>query len=47
MSGELIHTSAGTTLTQAEFEAVGLHICNSQATGDLIYGKTKFNRPRK
>ncbi len=40
MANELIHTSAGTTLTQAEFEAVGLHVLNSQATGDLIYASS-------
>ena len=40
MANELVHTSAGTTLTQAEFEAVGLHVCNSQATGDLIYASS-------
>jgi len=40
MANELIHASQGTTLTQAEFEAVGLHVCNSQATGDLIYASS-------
>ena len=40
MSNELIHASAGTVLTQAEFEAVGLHVLNSQATGDLIYASS-------
>ena len=27
-------------MTQAEFEAVGLHVLNSQATGDLIYASS-------
>ncbi len=40
MANELVHSSAGTSLTQAEFEAVGLHVCNSQATGDLIYASS-------
>ena len=40
MANELIHASQGTSLTQAEFEAVGLHVCNSQATGDLIYASS-------
>lgn len=46
MANELIHTSAGTTLTQAEFEAVGLHVCNSQATGDLIYASSSSQLSR-
>jgi len=40
MANELVHASQGTTLTQAEFEAVGLHVCNNQATGDLIYASS-------
>lgn len=40
MANELVHGSQGTVLTQAEFEAVGLHVCNSQATGDLIYASS-------
>jgi len=40
MANEFVHGSVGTTLTQAEFEAVGLHVCNSQATGDLIYASS-------
>jgi len=46
LAGELVHSSAGATLTQAEFEAVGLHVCNNQATGDLIYASSasQFSR---
>ena len=46
MAGELVHSSAGTNLTQAEFEAVGLHVCNNQVTGDLIYASSasQFSR---
>ena len=40
MANELVHASQGTVLTQAEFEALGLHVCNSQATGDLIYASS-------
>ena len=40
MANELVHASVGTTMTQSEFEAIGLHICNSQATGDLIYASS-------
>lgn len=40
MANEFVHGSVGTSLTQAEFEAVGLHVLNSQATGDLIYASS-------
>jgi len=46
MANELIHASQGTTLTQTEFEAVGLHVCNSQATGDLIYASSSTQLSR-
>ena len=37
MANELKHASQGTELTQGEFEGVGLHVFNSQATGDIAY----------
>jgi len=40
MANEMKHTSVGTSMTQAEFEAIGLHVCNNQATGDLIYASS-------
>lgn len=40
MANEFVHASAGTTLTQSEFEAIGLHVLDSQATGDLIYASS-------
>jgi hypothetical protein len=40
MANELKHTSVGTELTQVEFEAVGLHVLDSQATGDIIYASS-------
>ena len=40
MANELVHGSVGTTMTQAEFEAIGLHVFNSQATGDLVYASS-------
>lgn len=40
MANEMVHGIVGTALIQAEFEAVGLHLCNSQATGDLIYASS-------
>jgi hypothetical protein len=35
MANEFRHNTVGTDLTQAEFEAVGLHIFNNQAAGDM------------
>jgi hypothetical protein len=40
MANEFVHASVGASLTQIEFEAVGLHVLNSQATGDLIYASS-------
>jgi len=40
MSNEFGHATVGTSMTQAEFEAVGLHVCDSQATGDLLYASS-------
>ncbi len=40
MANEFKHASAGTELTQAEFEATTLHVCNSQAAGDILYASS-------
>ncbi len=40
MANELVHKTQGTTLTQAEYENVDAHVCNSQATGDVIYASS-------
>jgi len=40
MANELRHASVGTELTQSEWEAVGTHIFNSQATGDTLYASS-------
>ena len=40
MANELKHKSQGTTLTQAEYENIDAHVCNSQAIGDLIYASS-------
>ena len=40
MAGELQHLSVGTELTQAEWEAVGAHVLNLQAAGDMIYASS-------
>ena len=37
MANEMKHGSVGTELTQAEWEGIGTHVLDSQATGDLIY----------
>ena len=37
MANEFQHKSIGTELTQTEFEAVGGHVLDSQAIGDIIY----------
>jgi len=46
MANELVHKSQGTTLTQAEYENVDAHVCNSQATGDLIYASSSSQLSR-
>ena len=40
MANEFVHGTVGVSMTQAEFEAVGLHVLNSQAIGDLIYASS-------
>jgi hypothetical protein len=40
MANELKHASQGTELTQSEFEGVGLHVFDSQATGDMVYASS-------
>ena len=37
MANEFKHLSVGASITQGEFEAVGGHVLDSQATGDIIY----------
>ena len=37
MANELRHSDVGTALSKTEWEAVGSHVLNSQAAGDLIY----------
>ena len=46
MANEFRHGSVGTELTQAEWEAVGSHILNSQATGDIIYAASSSQLSR-
>ena len=40
MANELKHTSVGSAMTQSEFEGVGLHVFDSQATGDIVYASS-------
>ena len=46
MANELKHSTVGTELTQAEWEAVDGHVVNSQAVGDLIYAETTASLQR-
>ena len=40
MANELRHSDVGTALSKTEWEAVGSHVLNSQAAGDLIYASS-------
>ena len=40
MTNEFGHKTVGTELTQAEWEAIGTHVFNSQATGDILYASS-------
>ena len=40
MADEFKHLSAGTTLTQGEYEAVGGHVFACQETGDIVYASS-------
>ena len=40
MTGEFVHKTVGTELTQAEWEAIGTHVFDSQATGDVLYASS-------
>ena len=46
MANELKHGSVGTELTQAEWEGVGAHVFNSQATGDIVYASSSSQLSR-
>jgi hypothetical protein len=46
MANEFRHGSVGTELTQAEWEAVGTHVLNSQATGDIVYAASSSQLSR-
>ncbi len=37
MANEFKHASAGTELTQAEYEVIGAHIADGQTRGDILY----------
>jgi len=46
MANEFVHGSVGTELTQAEWEGVGTHVFNSQATGDIVYASSSSQLSR-
>ena len=46
MANEFKHKSVGTELTQTEFEAVGGHVFDSQATGDIPYASSSTQLTR-
>ena len=47
MANEFVHGTVGTELTQAEWEGVGTHVLNSQATGDIIYASSATQLSRR
>ena len=40
MANEFAHVSVGGDLSQAEWEGIGAHLFNSQATGDMMYASS-------
>jgi hypothetical protein len=40
MANEFKHKTVGTQLTQSEYEAIGGHVLDSQAAGDIIYASS-------
>ena len=40
MADELKHLTVGTALTQSEYEAIGGHVFDSQAQGDILYASS-------
>ena len=46
MANELQHSDIGTELTKAEWEGIGTHVLDSQATGDVIYASSSSQLTR-
>ena len=46
MANELKHETVGSQLSQTEWEAVGAHVFNSQATGDIVYASSSTQLTR-
>ena len=46
MANELKHGSVGSQLSQTEWEGVGTHVFNSQATGDIVYASSSTQLTR-
>ena len=40
MADELIHKEVGTEVTEVEYDAIDAHVCNNQATGDMMYASS-------
>ena len=40
MTNEFIHKDVGSSLSEAEYDGVGAHVFNSQATGDIMYASS-------
>lgn len=47
MTNELKHASVGDELTQTEWEAIGTHVFNDQATGDILYASSSTQLSRR
>jgi len=46
MTNEFKHGSVGVELTQAEYEAIGAHVFDSQSTGDMLYASSATQNSR-
>ena len=46
MTNEFKHGTVGTELTQAEWEAIGAHVFDSQSTGDMMYSSSATQNSR-
>ena len=46
MTNEFKHGSVGSELTQAEWEAIGAHVFDSQSTGDILYASSATQNSR-
>ncbi len=40
IANEFIHKDVGSSLSEAEYDGIGAHVFNSQATGDILYASS-------